>query len=295
MHQTGQIYRPPSEAATPRLEVTIGCSHNKCKFCTMYRKTSFRISPLADVEEDLKELRKQGDKIPRLFLTNGDPFVLSTEKLVEIAELVHRYLPEVEILTCYASIQNMKAKSLEDLKLLKSHGYDELYIGLESAYVPAVEMINKGFTVEEAYDNMKKLTEAGMRYNALIMMGIGGKGKSAENVKETAKLLNTYKPYRVSALSTSVLKGSELAELRDKGEYIELTEREMVEEEKMLLRSLDIEDCIFFGSHPYNLIMVSGILPRDRNKMIHYLDSEMAAWDRDQLGFLDTTLNRLDM
>ena len=295
MHQTGQIYRPPSEAFTPRLEVTIGCSHNKCKFCTMYRKTEFCISPLEDVEADLEELRKTGDKIPRLFLTNGDPFVLSTEKLVEIAELVHKYLPEVEILTCYASIQNIKSKSVEDLKRLKSHGYDELYVGLETAYAPAVEMINKGFTVEEAYENIGKLVEAGMRYNALIMMGIGGKGKSEENVRETAKLLNKYKPYRISALSTSVLKGSELAELRDRGEYTELTEREMVEEEKLLLRSLDIEDCMFAGSHPYNLITISGILPQDRETIIEYLDSEMAAWDRDQPGFLDTTMNRWDM
>lgn len=295
MHQTGQVYRPPSEAFTPRLEVTIGCSHNKCAFCTMYRKTPFRISPLTDVEEDLKELKKTGDKIPRIYLTNGDPFVLSTEQLVKIANLIHEYLPEIQIITCYVSIQNLKQKSVEDLKLLKSLGYDEVYVGLETAYAPAVNMINKGFTVEEAYENIGKLVEAGIRYNALLMMGIGGKGKSEENVRETVKLLNKYKPYRVSALSTSVLKGSELAELRDRGEYVELTEREMVEEEKLLLRSLDIEDCDFFGSHPYNLITISGVLPRDRERIIAYLDSEMAAWDRDQPGFLDTTMNRWDM
>ena len=275
--------------------MTIGCSHNKCKFCTMYRKTKFGISPLEDIEADLEELRKTGDKIPRLFLTNGDPFVLSTEKLVEIAELIHKYLPEVEILTCYASIQNIKSKSQEELKLLKSHGYDELYVGLETAYAPAVEMIDKGFTVEEAYENIGKLIDAGMRYNALIMLGIGGKGKSEENVRETVKLLNTYQPYRISVLSTSVLKGSELADIRDQGEYTELTEREMVEEEKLLLRSLEVEDCIFAGSHPYNLIAVSGILPQDREAIIAHLDSEMAAWDRDQPGFLDTTMNRWDM
>lgn len=295
MHQTGQIYRPPSEAFTPRLEVTIGCSHNKCKFCTMYRKTAFSVSPLCDVEEDLAELKKTGDKIPRLFLTNGDPFVLSTEKLVEIAELVHRYLPEVEVLTCYASIQNIKSKSLEEMKLLKSHGYDELYIGLETAYAPAVQMIDKGFSVEEAYENLEKVIASGMRYNALIMLGIAGKGKSQENVEATARLLNLHQPYRVSALSTSVLKGSELAELRDKGEYVELTEREMVEEEKLLLRSLDIEGVEFLGSHPYNLITMSGVLPQDREKIIAYLDSEMAAWEQDQPGFLDTTMNRWDM
>ena len=124
MHQTGQIYRPPSEASVQRLEVTIGCSHNKCSFCTMYRKTPFRVAPLEDVEMDLKELHDRGEKITRIYLTNGDPFVLGTDRLVKIAELVHQYLPEVEVLTCYASIQNLKAKSLEDLKLLKSVGYD---------------------------------------------------------------------------------------------------------------------------------------------------------------------------
>ena len=119
MHQTGQIYRPPSEASVQRLEVTIGCSHNKCSFCTMYRKTPFRVAPLEDVEMDLKELHDRGEKITRIYLTNGDPFVLGTDRLVKIAELVHQYLPEVEVLTCYASIRNLKAKSLEDLKLLK--------------------------------------------------------------------------------------------------------------------------------------------------------------------------------
>lgn len=295
MHQTGQIYRPPSEAGVQRLEVTIGCSHNKCSFCTMYRKTPFRIAPLEDVEADLKELRDSGEKITRIYLTNGDPFVLNTERLMKIADMVRQYLPEVEVLTCYASIQNLKAKSLEELKLLKSAGYDELYVGLESAYAPAVKLINKGFTVEEAYENIGKLKEAGMRYTALLMMGIGGKGHSKENVEATADLLNKYPPYRVSALSTAVLHGSELEELCNKGEYEQLTERELVEEEKMLLRALKIDDCIFFGSHPYNLITINGVLPQDREKIIAHLDLEMAAWDRDQPGFLDTVWERTDM
>ena len=295
MHQTGQIYRPPSEASVQRLEVTIGSSHNKCSLCTMYRKTPFRVALLEDVEADLKELHDRGEKITRIYLTNGDPFVLNTDRLVKIAELIHQYLPEVEVLTCYASIQNLKAKSLEELKLLKSVGYDELYVGLETAYAPAVKLINKGFTVEEAYENIGKLKEAGMKYTALLMMGIGGKGHSKESVAATAALLNKDPPYRVSALSTAVLHGSELEERCNKGEYVQLTERELVEEEKMLLRALKIDDCIFFGSHPYNLITISGVLPQDREKIIKHLDSEMEAWDRDQPGFLDTVWKRADM
>ena len=134
-----------------------------------------------------------------------------------------------------------------------------------------------------------------MKYSALLMLGIGGKGHSKESVEATAALLNRYPPYRVSPLSTAVLRGSELEELCDKGEYVQLTERELVEEEKMLLRALKINDCIFFGSHPYNLITISGVLPQDREEIIKHLDSEMAAWDRDQPGFLDTVWKRTDM
>ena len=149
--------------------------------------------------------------------------------------------------------------------------------------------------LEEAYENIGKLKEAGMKYSALLMLGIGGKGHSKESVEATAALLNKYPPYRVSPLSTAVLRGSELEELCDKGEYVQLTERELVEEEKMLLRALKINDCIFFGSHPYNLITISGVLPQDREEIIKHLDSEMAAWDRDQPGFLDTVWKRTDM
>lgn len=113
MHFTDQVYRHPMEAGTQLLEVTAGCSHNKCTFCTMYRESSFRISPMEHIEEDLMEIKSNGRKINRLFLVNGDPFVLSTEKLVKIAEKIHYYLPEVETITCYTSILNLKNKSLE--------------------------------------------------------------------------------------------------------------------------------------------------------------------------------------
>ena len=167
--------------------------------------------------------------------------------------------------------------------------YDEYYrnyVNLKKTFNPV--KFNPGYWADLA-------KEAGMKYSALLMLGIGGKGHSKESVEATAALLNKYPPYRVSPLSTAVLRGSELEELCDKGEYVQLTERELVEEEKMLLRALKINDCIFFGSHPYNLITISGVLPQDREEIIKHLDSEMAAWDRDQPGFLDTVWKRTDM
>lgn len=278
MHFTGQVYRHPVESNTPLLEVTAGCSHNKCTFCTMYRNTPFTVSPKDHVEEDLQEFKSMGQPIKRIFLVNGEPFVLSTKRLIEIGEKINSYFPEIETITCYTSIQNLKNKSLEDLKKLRSLKYNQLHIGLETAYNPALKQMNKGFTQEEAYENLKKLTDAGFEWDALLMMGVAGKGNSEINVKETAKLLNTFPPYMVSVMPTSVTKGSDLEVLRDKGEFVESTELEMLEEEKMLLRLLDFEDCYLFGSHNYNLIPVSGEF-KHKQAIIDYIDKEIMELD----------------
>ncbi|MCH4886423.1 radical SAM protein [Acidaminobacter sp. JC074] len=278
MHFTGQVYRHPIEARTPLLEVTAGCSHNKCTFCTMYRNTPFKLSPLSHVEEDLIEMKSMGVEIKRIFLVNGEPFILSTDKLVEISNLIHKYFPEIETITCYASVKSLKTKSLEDLKKLRKLKYNQLHIGLETAYDPALKQMNKGFTQAEAYENIKKLMDAGFEWDAIVMMGVAGKGMSDINVKETAKLLNELPPYLVSIMSTSVSVGSELEVLRDKGEFIEPTEREMLEEEKKLLELLDFEDAYFFGGHVFNLAPINGSL-KIKEKIIKEIDNYILKLD----------------
>ncbi len=262
MHYTGQVYRHPIEGYTPLLEVTAGCSHNKCSFCTMYRETPFKVSPLEDVEEDLIEMKKLGGNIKRIFLVNGEPFILSTEKLVAISELIHKYFPNIETITCYASIKSLKNKSVEDLKKLKSLGYDDLHVGLETAYDPALKQMNKGFTQEEAYECLAKVKEAGMRWDAIIMTGVAGKGKGDIQIEETAKLLNTFPPYLLSMMTTSVSDDTPLEKMRDSGEFIECTELEKIEEELLLLKLIDFEDCYFFGGHNYNLIRINAPLSK---------------------------------
>lgn len=262
MHYTGQVYRHPIEAHTPLLEVTAGCSHNKCSFCTMYRETPFGLSPLEHVREDLEELKSWNHPIKRIFLVNGEPFILPTNKLVAIAELIREYFPDIETITCYASIKSLKHKSVDDLKKLKSLGYDELHIGLESAYDPAIEQMQKGFTSKEAYEYIGKLVEAGMKWDSIIMTGVAGKGNSEIHIQETAKLLNTYPPYLVSLMTTSVSTGTPLEQMRDNGEFIECTELEKIQEEIRLLELIEFDDAYFFGAHNYNLIPVNGSLDR---------------------------------
>lgn len=207
MRYTGQVYRHPIESDTPLLEVTAGCSHNRCSFCTMYRETKFKISPLEDVIEDIKELRKTSNNIERIFLINGEPFALPTKMLIEIGELINKYIPEIKTITCYASIKGIKRKSLEELKELRRLNFNQLHIGLETAYDPALKIMNKGFTQKEAYESIEKLITAGFEWDAILMLGVAGKGLGDIHIRQTTELLNKYPPYLVSLMTTSVPKG----------------------------------------------------------------------------------------
>lgn len=273
MHYTGKVYRHPIEGYTPLLEVTVGCSHNKCSFCTMYRSVPFKVSPLEHIEEDLIEMKNEYGKLNRIFLVNGEPFILSTEKLIVIGELINKYFPTIKTITCYASIKSLKNKSVEDLKKLKALGYDELHIGLESAYDPALAQMNKGFTQSEAYECLEKVKQAGMRWDAIIMTGVAGKGNGRVHIEQTAELLNKYPPYLLSMMTTSVSKNTPLERMRDCKEFVECTELEKIEEEILLLNLINFEDCYFFGGHNYNLIPINAPLSRKDEIIKAFLDN----------------------
>lgn len=288
MHYTGQVYRHPIEADTPLLEVTAGCSHNKCSFCTMYRETPFRVSPWSHIEEDLLELKNSKQKITRIFLVNGEPFILSTEKLIKIGELLHQYLPEVETITCYASIKSLLNKSVEDLIKLRELGYNDLHVGLESAYNPALNQMNKGFTTKQAYESLEKLKQANIDWDAIIMLGVAGKGNGKEHIEQTAKLLNKYPPYLLSIMTTSVSEGTPLERMRDKGEFIECTELEKIEEEILLLQLVECDNAYFFGGHNYNLIGINAPMSK-KEEIIEYLEEQIKHMDH---RLLDGILQR---
>lgn len=289
MHYSGITYRPPMEADTTLLQITMGCSYNKCAFCTMYRNVPFRMAPEEEIIEDLKEVARTKPDIRRIFLLNGDPFVLAADKLLHIAELVHQHLPKVETLTCYCSIGDLKTKTFEELAALRKAGYNQLYIGLETGYEPAMRFITKGYSLADAERELERILKAGFDYHALLMLGIAGKGNSEANAAATAKLLNKYKPKMVSLTTTSVSPGTPLEALRDSGEYVQLTEREVVEEELMLLRALELDDdCFFHGSHPFNIIPVREYFAK-KDDMILDIEMELMEYESE---FLDSTWDR---
>ncbi len=284
MHQTGQMYRPPSEADTPMLQVTAGCSHNGCAFCTMYRGTAFAVSPEHEIIEDLREIAAVSPDADRIYLLNGDPFILSAEKLLRIAQLIHEHLPKVNTITCYCSIRDIMGKSEDELIALRKAGYNELYVGLETAYEPAQKYITKGHTLTEAADCLDRIIAAGIDYYAMLMCGIAGKGEGVNNAKATAAFLNAHKPKAVSYTTTAASKGAPLYDMLQSGEFIESTELENVTEMLTLLENLQMDDdCRFSTTHPLNSVSVSGFF-RDKNKLIEDFKAGMAEYSDDELN-----------
>lgn len=272
MKYTGITYRPPFEAGSLLLQVTQGCSHNLCSFCTMYRDVPFRIESLEQIEADLKEAAAYAPDCKRVFLENGDPFVLSAGRLIQIAELIHRYLPKTETIAMYASVKNIQGKTDEELKMLKSIGVNELNIGVESGLDDALRLMHKGYDAGQALHELNRLKSAGIDYGANIIFGAAGKGKWNENAKATAELLNETKPYLIFTGTVHADPGCPLYNDLENGHFVENTFEEYLEEEKLLISLLDLPGCLYFGLHPSNVVPMQGYLNRDKTKLLDEIE-----------------------
>ena len=268
MKYTGPTYRPPFEAGSLLLQVTAGCSHNQCSFCTMYRDVPFAAETMEQIEEDLREAREYVPGITRVFLENGDPFCLSTERLLKIAIKIHEYLPKVETIAMYASIKNIRGKTDDELKRLRSLGINELNIGVESGFDEALVHMNKGYTAKQAFDELKRLKDAGMDFGANIIFGCAGPDHYEENAKSTALLLNETKPYLIFTGTIHADPGCPLYEEMQGATFRESTFGEYLDEEEIFLSSLDLDGCYYFGLHPSNLVQMHGYLNQDKRQML---------------------------
>ncbi len=271
------MYRPPFEAGSFLLEVTKSCSHNRCSFCTMYRDVPFRVISMEEVEGQIRDAIPYAAYIDRVFLENGDAFVLSGDKLIEIAELIHMYLPRVETIAMYASIKNIQGKTDDELKALRQLGINELNIGVESGLDEALEYMNKGYTCEEAVYQLNRLKKAGMDYGANIILGCAGPTLRKENALATAKLLNETKPYLIFTGTLHADPGCPLYEDMKNGSFIENTFGEYLEEEEILLSQLQLDDCYYFGLHPSNVVPMHGTLKKDMDKLMQEISRKREA------------------
>ena len=265
MDYEGKIYRPWPEAESLLIQTTIGCTHNRCTFCDMFRAKRFRIRKIEAIINDIDEARQIYPHVRSIFLIDGNVLALKTAFLLKVLRKITATFPECSQIALYAGLHDFRRKSVEDLKELRRAGLTLAYTGLESGDRVILERIKKGLTPEEAKEGMARAKAAGIDMLVSIILGIGGKERSRQHIFETTRLLNFMKPEQIAPMALAIQPGTELAEQVETGEFIQATPLQILEEEKYLLENLAGFETIYWGDHANNIVSSRGILPESRD------------------------------
>lgn len=268
----GIVYRPPSEAYSLIIQVTVGCAHNKCSFCSMYKDKKFKIKNLEEVYEDLYEARKLYKSVKRIFLADGDAFVLPFDQLKDILNKINELFPECERVSSYAAPKDILRKSKEEITALKELGLKMLYMGIESGSDSILKDINKGVTSSDIMEAGKKAKDSGMKLSVTLISGIGGKDKLIENATQSAKVINAIEPDYLGTLTLMVEPNTEMYEAVRLGNFQVLGPDEAMFEMRELIKNIDVSHCIFRSNHASNYVPIGGALSEDKDKIIRLID-----------------------
>lgn len=273
MRYEGNVFRPPSEARSLIIQVTIGCAHNDCTFCSMYKDKKFRIRNLNEVLEDLAAARKYYKHVRRIFLADGDALVLKTESLVKILEYIKENFPECERVGIYASPHDILRKSDQDLKLLYEKGLKIAYLGVESGSDNILKAIKKGVTPEEMIEAGKKINKSGIELSMTLISGLGGKEKWKEHAVKSGKIISKINPKYVGLLTLMVEPGTELyMDVKEDKFSLLSAEEVLLETEEMIKNIEDVSDCVFRSNHASNYLSLKGTLPEDKKRLLEEIE-----------------------
>ena len=275
MRYEGSLYRPPSEAYSYILQVTIGCSHNRCTFCNMYLEKQFRVRPLDDVLEDLVMARRAYRRVNRIFLADGDALIVKTSDLRAILGTIKNLFPECERVTSYASARDLLLKSTEELEELHALGLDMIYLGLESGSEKVLRDINKGVTVEETVEGALKAKAAGIKLSVTEITGLAGQDGMEEHALLSAKALSRMNPEYIGLMTLTLRRGTKMTADWEAGRFKRLTPRQYLEEQRILIANLDSEGSILRSNHISNYVQLRGTMNRDRDRMLATLDTAL--------------------
>ena len=275
----GKLYRPPSEAYSLIIQATIGCSHNKCTFCSMYKEDQFKIRNIEDIIADLKIGRQYYKNVKRIFLADGDALMIKTEKLADILKEIQRIFPECERVGIYGSPKSILLKSKEELSLLKELGLGIIYLGLESGSDRILKNIKKGVTSYEMIEAGRSVVDVGIPLSITLISGIGGKKYSKEHAIESAKVLNEINPDYIALLTLLLEKGTELYKDVQDGKFKLLTPKEVLLETRLLVENIEVDNCIFRSNHASNYVPLRGTLQKDRQLILNQIEEGLKISD----------------
>lgn len=286
MRYEGDIYRPPPEAGAYILQCTIGCSYNKCTYCSMYKDVRYRVRSIEELKEDI-QMAKQviGAKVDKVFLSDGDAISLPTSVLLEILSELHKAFPKLQHVSTYAGPQSTLDKTLEELKQLRKAGLTMTYLGVESGADEVLTAVRKGVTAEEMLKAGSNIVESGIKLAAMVMVGLGGSGeRSRVHAMKTAELINQMKPQILGTLTTVPVEGTVLSRQTIKGDFKLLDPYEVLEEMKVLLENIELQDLYVDGTHASNLLPLKGVLKDSKPEMLASISKYLQNKDENLIG-----------
>ncbi len=265
----GMVFRPPSEANSFILRATVGCSHNACAFCSMYRGVRFRIRPQEELAGIIHEASRRWPEIRRVFLGDGNALVLPAEQLLHILDMLRRSFPKLSRVTCYGGPRDILNKTPEELAALRQAGLQIIYLGIESGDDEVLRAIGKGVDSAAMIAAGQKVMASGIKLSAMVILGLGGKARSREHALNTARTVSAISPTMLSALTLMLHKGTPLRQAADRGEFSPLSPLELLQELQLLIEHCEVASpCIFRSNHVSNLLPLAGTLPQDKAALL---------------------------
>ena len=273
MRYYGAVYRPPSEAYSLIVQVTYGCSHNTCAFCSMYKEKRFALRALDEVLEDFHIARQTYRHVDKVFLADGDALVRKASELYTILDTIRELFPECQRVTSYASPASIRIRTDEELQTLRAKGLTMVYMGLESGCDEVLKLMHKGHMSDEIVAMGQKVRRNGIALSVTAITGLGGPELLEQHAIETAKAFNAMNPEYIGMLTLMVEPGTPLYDWVRDGEFQLLTQPQVLRETRLLVENLDSPGSVFRMNHASNYLVLKGTLNQDKEAMLHTIDA----------------------
>jgi radical SAM superfamily enzyme YgiQ (UPF0313 family) len=275
MRYEGKVYRPPSEAHSYIVQATIGCSHNLCTYCDMYRTVGYRERPIGDVLDDIAEASRIFRDADKVFVADGDPLGMSVERWTTILDAARDAFPRLRRVSCYATADNVRDKSTDELRALREHGLSLLYIGPESGDDETLRRIVKGGSFAEHVEAAEKAHAAGMQISVITLLGAGGVERSDIHARETARLVTAMDPEYLASLTLTVIPGTPLARMEEKGRFEMPEVGTLLRELRTIVVESQPQNALFRTNHASNYVPIAGRIPQDREALLATIDAAL--------------------
>ncbi len=282
MDYVGHVIRPPSEAYSMIIQVTVGCSHNMCTFCGTYKDQKFRVKDMATIKRDIDEASRY--RFDRVFLADGDVLILPTATILEIIDYIKKKNRHVERIGVYANTKAILKKTPAELKELKEAGIGILYQGIESGNREVLRRIKKGAFPVNMKEAAAKVRESGIQLSQTVLLGIGGTEMSMDHARDTGKLLGEMSPDFASALTVMLLPNTELYQAYRAGTFQLPDKFGLLEELKVIVENMDVKNrCLFTSNHASNYLPIRAVLPDQKGEILDLLDHVLKKRDENLL------------